>query len=134
MVGAGAPGGVETTFTSTTTTISIAIATSVATAIISLETGRHSYRLGTAAILAIAEALAVAVTVRLHFLPAARMPEVTGNTILIIAVVLHIGTAPLRTDSEEQRAVIRWQSARRVLGNSLGGRVAIYRAFAPAMA
>ena len=134
MVGAGAPGGAETTFTSTTTIISIAIATSVGTAIISVETGRHSYRLGTAAILAIAEALAVAVTVRLHFLPAARMPEVTGNTILIIAVVLHIGTAPLRTDSEEQRAVIHLQSARRVLDNSLADKVAIYPAFALAVA
>jgi hypothetical protein len=62
------------------------------------------------------------------------MLEATGSTILNIAVALHIGTAPLQTDSEEQRAVIRWQSARRVLGNSLAGRVAIYPAFAPAMA
>jgi hypothetical protein len=62
------------------------------------------------------------------------MPEATGSTILNIAVVLHIGTAALRTDSEEQRAVIRLQSARRVLGNSLAVRVAIYLAFAPAMA
>jgi hypothetical protein len=77
-----------------------------------------------------AATLAIAVTVPPHFRPVERMPEATGNTILNIVAVLHIGTVLLRTDSEERRAVIHSQSARQVLGNSSADRVAIYPAFA----
>jgi hypothetical protein len=87
---------------------------------------------GTAAVSGTAETVAVAVTVPPHFLPVERKPGATGNTILNIVAVLHIGTALLQIDSEERRAVTRLQSAKQVLVNSLVGRVALYPAFAPA--
>jgi hypothetical protein len=113
---------------STTITTSIATPTSAGTAITSQETGLHSCRLGTAAI------LADEVIVPPHFLPVERMPEATGSTIPNIGVVLRIGTAPLQTDSEVQRAVIHLQNVRRVLGNNLAARVAVFPVSGQAMA
>jgi hypothetical protein len=62
------------------------------------------------------------------------MPEATGSTIPNIGVVLRIGTAPLQTDSEVQRAVIHLQNVRRVLGNNLAARVAVFPVSGQAMA
>jgi len=62
-----------------------------------------------------------------------RTPGVTGNTIQHIAVVPHIGTGLLQIGSVVPLAVIHWLGARRVPVNSLGGRVAIYPAFGPAV-
>jgi hypothetical protein len=87
-----------------------------------LGTGPRSYRLATA------ETSAAAATALPPFLPVARM-QATGSTTLNIGEALHIGTALLRIGSEGQRAVIHLQNARRVLGNSLVNRVAIYPAF-----